>query len=225
MRTLGVILAILLHVGILLFGGIFLLNENEKKAREEQLVEIEVEEEPPKKPDEEKPEDKPEDKKDETPPEETPQFTAAPAPDQPAGPALSQLSLSDLESMMSGAGGAGGCGGGGGLSSGGVAGGTGSGGGGDGDGILSGGQLDQKPKLIDKTDPKPPANLAKSLPQVTVTVFMDSSGRVTRADVQPAVAGPAQKAIIDAVMKWRYEPGQRGGKKVASKVSHKISFN
>lgn len=105
MRALGIFLAITFHLGVLLFGGVFLLNDKEKAAREEALQEMEIEEEPPKQ-EEEKPEEKKEEeKKDEAPPEETPQFQAAPAPDQPPGPALAPLSLSDLESLLGGAGG------------------------------------------------------------------------------------------------------------------------
>lgn len=221
MKALGIFLAVTFHLGVLLFGGVFLFNDNEKAARAEEFVDVEpVTEE--KKPEEVKPEEKPDETKDETPPEETPQFTN-PAPDQPAGPALAPLSMSDLESLLNGVGGEGGFGAGGGLSSGGVIGGSGSGGA-DGSGVLSTSQLDQKPRILVKVDPKPPKQGAKSLPQLTVTAFIDATGNVTRAEVAPAVDAAVQKAIMDAVMRWKYEPGQRGGMRVGCKVSHKLSF-
>jgi len=218
MKALGIFLAVTLHLGMLLFGGVFLFNDNEKKAKAEELMEVEpVAEE--KKPEEVKPEDKKEEPKEE-PPEDAPQFENAPQLDQPPGPALAPLSLSDLESLLGGVAGDGAFGGGGGLSSGGVIG----GGSGDGAGVLSSAQLDQKPRVLVRVDPKPPAATAKSLPQLTVTVFIDAAGNVMRAEIAPAVDPGAQKAIMDAVSRWKYEPGQRGGQKVACKVSHKLSF-
>lgn len=208
MRALGIFLAVSFHLAVILFGGIFLFNDKEKAAREEPQEMLVAEEKPEEKPEEEKPKDEPrEEEKVEPPP----------------GPALAPLSLSDLEVLLGGTGGDSAFGAGGGLSSGGSLGGL---GGSDleGSGVLSSSQLDQKPRLLRRVDPKPPSAVAKRLPQVTVTVFIDAGGNVMKADVVPAVDPAAMKPIMDAVMRWKYEPGMRNGQKVGCKVSHKISF-
>jgi hypothetical protein len=224
MKPLGIFLAVALHLGLLLFGRVFFMNEKSAVAQKEELIDVEPVEEEAKKDEEEKPEEKKEEAQDQAPPEEVPQFQSAPIADNmPAGPALDQLSAGDLESLLGGGGGDASFGGGGGLAGGGVFGGVGGAGGGDGDGLGSS-QLDQKPRLISKVDPKPPAQVAKTLPQVTLTNYIDAAGNVIRAEITPAVDSAAQKAIVDAALRWKYEPGQRNGKKVGSKVSHRISF-
>jgi len=209
MRALGIFLAISFHLGVILFGGVFLFNDKEKAAREEEVYEIDVEEEKP----EEKPE---EEKRDDTPKEEE-------VDTPPVGPAPEAPSLSDLQDLLGGVGGDGAFGGVAGLNAGGGIGGGG-GAAGDGSGVLSSSQLDEKPRLVKRVDPKPPTALAKTLPQVTVTVYIDAVGNVMKADVTPSVAPAAMKTIMDAVMRWKYEPGVRNGQKVGCKVSHKINF-
>jgi hypothetical protein len=224
MKALGIFLAVALHLGVLLFGGIFFMSDKKNVAQEQELVDVEPVEEEAKKEEEEKPEEKKEETPDEVAQEEVPQFQSAPIADNmPTGPALDQLSAGDLESLLGGGGGDASFGGGGGLAGGGVFGGVGGGGGGDSDGLGSS-QLDQKPRLISKVDPKPPAQVAKTLPQVTLTNYIDAAGNVIRAEISPVVDSTAQKAIVDAALRWKYEPGQRNGKKVGSKVSHRISF-
>ena len=208
MRALGIFLAVSFHLAVMLFGGVFLFNDKEKAAREEpQEMQIE----------EEKPEEKPEEEK----PKETPKEEEKVEP--PPGPALAPLSLSDLEVLLGGTGGDSAFGTSAGLSSGGDPGALG-GNDLDGSGVLSSSQLDQKPRLVRRIDPKPPSAIAKRLPQVTITVFIDAGGNVMKADVTPALDPAAMKPIVDAVMRWKYEPGMRNGQKVGSKVSHKISF-
>lgn len=224
--ALGIVLAVLFHLGLILFGGIFFFTDKEKQARAEELEEtIDIADEPePEKP-EEPEEKKEEEEKVEEPP--APQFVNSSMPDENPGPALAPMSLSDLEGALAGLGGEGGFGGGGGgLSSGGMIGGSGSGSGsGDEGGVLSASQLDQKPRLVVRVDPKPPQTMVKSLPQVSVLVFIDANGQVLRAEVTPKVDPASEKAILDAVQRWKYEPGMRDGKKVACKVSHKINFS
>ena len=208
MRALGIFLAVSFHLGVVLFGGVFLFNDKEKAARQEEVYEIDVEEEKPEeKPQEEKPDDTPKEEEVETPPQ---------------GPALEAPSLSDLQDLLGGVGGDGAFGGVAGLSAGGAAGGEGQGR--DGSGVLSSSQLDEKPRLVKRVDPKPSSAMAKTLPQVTITVFIDAAGNVVRADVTPAVAPTAMKTITEAVLRWKYEPGMRNGQKVGCKVSHKMSF-
>ncbi len=218
MRALGIFLAVSFHLAVILFGGMFLLNDKEKAARVEERQEMEIEEE---KPPEEKPDEKPKEEEKMDAPAEAPKFDA-PLVDAPPAVALAPLSLSDLEGLLGGTGGDSAFGGGGGLSAGGVLGGA--GGGGDGSGVLSSARLDQRPRLVTRVDPKPPSALARTLPEVTVTVFIDAAGNVMKADVTPEVAPAAMKPITDAVLRWKYEPGMRNGQKVGCKVSHKIHF-
>lgn len=219
---LGFILAFVIHAVGILFGGLLFYTDEEKAAlvAKEETVEIETEE--PKK--EQEPEEAKEKEEEETPaetPDEMPQLVQSSEPSN-AAPELAAMSMADLEASLGGAGGEGGFGPPGGLGSG-VIGGTGNpGGGGD---ALSASQLDQKPKLVTRVDPKPPKNLIKSLPQLTVTVYMDASGNVTKVEISPQVDTGVQKAIVDAVRRWKYEPGSRNGQKVGCKVSHKMSFN
>ena len=219
----SVMLGLAFHAFLLMFGGAFMYSDEIKKAKAaevEEYVETEVAEKPT---EPEEPEDKPKEDEVEQ-PEEQPQFSA-PAPDSNPGPALAALDMASLAGALDGMGGDAAFGGaGGGLGSGGVIGGRGGpGGGGDGE-MFSAGQLDQKPRLLQRVDPKLPAAAAKSIQQVSVVVYMDANGSVIRSEVTPTVDPVALKAIQDAVQKWKYEPGQRGGKKVPSKVSHKLSF-
>lgn len=220
----SVMLGLAFHAFLLMFGGAFIFSDKIKKAKAEEVEEYVETEVPDKAPEPEEQEEKPkEDEVEQA--EEQPQFSA-PAPDSNPGPALAALDMASLAGALDGMGGDSAFGGaGGGLGSGGVIGGRGGPGGGGGDGeMFSAGQLDQKPRLLQRVDPKLPAALAKSIQQVSVLVFMDANGAVIRSEVTPAVDPTALRAIQDAVQKWKYEPGQRGGKKVPSKVSHKLSF-
>jgi outer membrane biosynthesis protein TonB len=212
MKTIGIFLAVSFHLAVILFGGMFLLTDKEKAARAEENLEMEIEEEKPEQKEEEKPDEKHDEDVEKEEKEEAPQ-----------GPALAP-SLADLDVALGGLSGEGGFGVGNALSGGGGIGGGDGGSGGSGADVLSASQLDQKPRLIKKVDPKPPAALAKKLPQLTVTVFIDAGGNVMRADLAPAVDPSAMKPIMDAVLRWKYEPGQRNGQKVGCKVSHKINF-
>ena len=220
--VLAVILGVGLHLGAMLFGGLLF---NHKKAGTTTVEKIDIapveEEKKVEKPEEEKPK---EEKIEES--EDVPEFKNLAQIDQPSAPALAPMSLADLESALSGLGGDSGFGGAGGITSGGVIGGTGSGmGDGEGGGMLSAGQLDQRPKLVFKVDPQPPAALRKTMGTVSVTVYIDSSGRVSKVSVTPAIDPSAERIIVEAVRKWRYEPGLREGKRVGCKVSHRLSFS
>ena len=210
MKAIGIFLAVLFHLAVILFGGLFLLTDKEKAARQEENMEMEVEEEKPEKPEEQKPEEKEEKEVEEE------------KPEAPPAPALAP-SLADLEVALGGVGGDSSFGVGGALNSGGGIGGA-DGNGGAASDVLSASQLDQKPRLMRKVDPTPPAAIAKKLPQLTITVFIDAAGNVMKAEVAPAVEPAAMKPIMDAVMRWKYEPGMRNGQKVGCKVSHKINF-
>lgn len=219
--TLAILTGVGLHLAILLFGGLLFNHGKNKETLVEKIDIAAIEEKKPDQPPEERPK---EEEKIEDNSEEVPEFKNL-ALDQPAAPALAPLSLSDLESALNGLGGDGGFGAGGGLSSGGVIGGTGGGMAGEGDAVFSGSQLDQRPKLVFKVDPNPPASLRKTIGTLSVTVYIDAKGRVSKATISPQIDSAAEKIVLDAVRKWKYEPGQRDGKKVGCKVSHRLTFS
>lgn len=219
---LAAILGLGLHMAVILFGGLLFNKEKGGQTVVEKIDIAPLDEAKPDKVEEEKP--KEEEKIEET--DEVPEFKNLALSDSPSAPALAPMSLSDLESALSGVGGESSFGGAGGITSGGVIGGTGSGMLGEGsDPAMGGGQLDQKPKLVFKVDPSPSAAAKKTLGTVTITVFIDNSGRVSKASVSPQVDPGSEKVILEAVRKWKYEPGMRDGKKVSSKASHRISFS
>lgn len=232
LKIIGFIGAILLHVGILLFGGIVLPSNHAEKKSEEQ-VELVSDMTEDQKEDEKKeePEEKPEEvaeQKDAPPDASEVVRNLEPAS---AEPALAAMSLSDIESALNGAGGDdGGFGSMASFASGGRIGGKGAPGsksGGDAmDEAFSSADLDQKPRAIFQAPPAYPAELRGKKVEGVVQVFfiIDAQGRVVDPRVEKSPHPAFTKPALDAIKKWRFEPAMRGGQKVASKMKVPIRF-
>lgn len=88
-------------------------------------------------------------------------------------------------------------------------------------------QVDTQPQLVGRVNPVYPyAARQKNLEGVVVVRFLvDVEGRVTKASV--VEANPAQvfeQAALEAVSKWRFQPAQLDGERVATWMSVPIRF-
>ena len=228
--------ALLLHAGVLLFGGL-LLPHAQVSADEQEDVALVAESDSEKPDDPAKKEEKTEaeERQDS---EERPEIAepAEPMPDlQPlaalesaaAGPALDALSLSDLESALEPGQGSGGFGQGFSLTSGGRIGASGGIAGGLAlEEIASIGDLDQRPQPIAQSSPMYPAELRRRRVEGTVSVvfLVDTEGRVTNPSVEKSTDPAFERAALEAVRRWRFEPGTRQGRKVQFKMRVPITF-
>ena len=218
----GIGIALAAHLVLFSTGGLLFSHgaaEKEKKVEEVDLVDPNK---PP--PEQEKPKV---DKAIDAPPEQMPDSRELANLDAPmdAPAALDAMSLSDLESALNGAGGAGDFGNSVGLGSGGRIGGTGLGG--DSGGLFSSGELDQKPRPIFQSAPTYPASVRqrKAGGSVSLMVTVDAQGNVTKVDVETASDRELESPAIEAVRKWKFEPGMRDGKKVPFKMRVPIKFS
>lgn len=86
--------------------------------------------------------------------------------------------------------------------------------------------LDRSPRAIVQTAPQYPPELRKRkvTGTVEVTFLVEESGRVTQPRVERATEPGFERAALDAVRQWRFEPGTRGGKRVSFKMRIPISF-
>jgi periplasmic protein TonB len=232
----AVLAAVVLHLGILLFGGVFFLGRTDRAAKTQvedvDLLTVESEEKEP-----------------ETEAVET-DAAAAPvaqeAPPQmvepesapsldPGTPRLDALSLGELAAALDaaagGAGGADGFGGSASLASGGAIGGTGEPGSGlaasPADAIFDIGELDQRPRAVLQVAPTYPRELRQRKVEGTVYVVfvVDIDGHVLDPKVEEATDEAFRGPAIDAVRRWRFEPATLRGEKVRSKVRVPIRFS
>ena len=236
--VLAFLAAVVLHGAILLLGGLVLFPGKQKTdvRADVDLLSEAAEEKKDDKKDEEKREAQ--ETAEETPEEsleaeapEMPDLRALAALEGPAsGPALAAMSLSDLESALGGSGSSGG-----GFAtgfsftSGGRIGATGIGGpgGGDADAAFSIADLDQRPRPIIHTAPDYPVDLRKRKVEGTVQVvfLVDREGRVTNPRVEKSTNPVFERPALEAVRRWKFEPGTRSGQNVAFKMRVPITFN
>lgn len=229
-----IVAAVLAHVAVLLFGGIFFLGHGEEAAskRDVEIVTESVEKdraEQEKQPEEEKIESK-----DDAPPD--PDQTTAPI-DTPAGaeeaPALDAASLSAIEATLNGTAGAGGVdfgGGGASLQSGGQFGGTGKGGGKGGDdqfqGAFSMSEIDQRPRAVFQVAGSYPSELRSRKVEgvVTLLFIVDETGRVVNPRIEKSSHPEFEAPALDALRQWKFEPAIKAGKRVSCRMRVPIRF-
>ncbi len=222
-RSVGIICAVLVHMGIILFGGILFLNRGQDHGTLQQvelLSEMEAEKE--------KIQEEPE--KEEIVKEEVPDASeiiksleTPPAPD----PELQAASLSDIEAALNG------LGGGDGdfasaldFSSGGRIGGVGKAGGTNDplENAFSLGEIDQKPRPIFQTAPVYPGSMKSTEGTVSVLFVVDPKGKVINLRVEKSTNPAFEKPALDAVKQWKFEPAVKGGERVACKMRVPIRF-
>lgn len=226
-KVLGILVALLLHAGFLLFGGL-LLPQATPVATYKEVDLLDPEAPKPEQPPE--PEEKPPEV--ETRPEEVPDAAlvakSLEASPMDSAPALDASSLSAISEALSGHGG--GCefGAAVGFASGGRIGGTGLAGllGDGAAGAFSLAEIDQKPRPVYQADPTYPADMrGKRIEGVVSVLFVvDGTGKVLEPRVEKSNHQGFEKAAVDAVRRWKFEPAVRGGKRVACKMRVSVRF-
>jgi protein TonB len=147
-------------------------------------------------------------------------------PDNP--PALEAASLSAIEAALSGQGAGGDFSQALSFASGGTIGGTGVAGG-KGEKIeeaFSLSEIDQKPRAVFQESPLYPAEMRGKKVEgvVTVEFVVDATGKVDRARVEKSSLAVFETPALNAVRKWKFEPGVRAGQRVPSKLRIQIRF-
>ncbi|MGE3171842.1 MAG: energy transducer TonB [Planctomycetota bacterium] len=97
-------------------------------------------------------------------------------------------------------------------------------GGGDG-GLFALDDLDQKPRCVYKQSPRvTPQMRRKGGGTVYVAFVVDEGGRVQNPIVQESPDPIYDKPAVDAVRRWKFEPGKRSGQAVSSRMRVPITF-
>jgi protein TonB len=235
-RILGIGLAIVFHVGILLFGGLLFPKPEDKKTEKKiEVVDLVSDSDKP------KPDEKEMEKAEAQDEAEAPEMEVA--NDMPdlrapeildaasAAPALEALSLSALSDALNPGGGSDASGfytGGAGLASGGRIGGTGlAGEAGDMDSIFSIADLDQKPRAVFQTPPNYPVDLRRRKIEGSVQVLfvVDEDGKVVDPKIEKTSNPGFDAPALEAVRRWKFEPGTRNGQKVRFRMRIPVRFS
>jgi TonB family protein len=229
-RVFGIVSAVLLHVGFLLFGGLIFGREDQAAA----LAEVELVGEPEPVTDDEEPEtaapesDAELETEVETPPDASQIVHALELSAAAAAPALEAASLAAIEQALGGGSAAGEFGNALSFASGGRIGGLGGASAVEQvmDRAFSLAEIDQKPRAVLQTAPLYPSQMRGKKVEglVTLIFVVDASGKVINPRVEesshPAFAQPA----LDAVEQWRFEPAVRGGERVSCRMRVPIRF-
>jgi protein TonB len=95
------------------------------------------------------------------------------------------------------------------------------------DRIFSLADLDQRPRVVVQRAPSYPPELRREKRQGTVTILfvVDARGRVVDPKVEKSTDPAFERAALEAVKHWRFEPGTRKGDKVSFKMRVPITFN
>ncbi len=95
------------------------------------------------------------------------------------------------------------------------------------DQLFQGAGSDKKPRATAQPQPKYPAALKRQKLEgvVVVSFVVDANGRVLNPRVEQAAHPAFGREAMEAVKNWRFEPGERGGKKVPMKVRQSIRFS
>jgi protein TonB len=228
--------AIVFHGMLLLFGGLLFFHEPKQEASVEEIDVLSGPETEEKK-DEEKKEAEAaaeEEKAAEAEAELTQQAAALPTIEPtatqtaaPAGPALDAMSLAELEGALAPDVGGGSFAESFSLASGGRIGA--SGGVAEDEAIadvLTSAELDQRPRAVLTVDPSYPMELRKRKLEATVSVvfLVGTDGKVRNVQVEKSTNPLFDRAALDAVRQWRFEPGTRKGEKVEFKMRQPITF-
>lgn len=93
------------------------------------------------------------------------------------------------------------------------------------DALFSIADLDQKPRVIYQPSPMINNAMRKRAPgKVYIVFIVDKRGRVVKPKVQKSSDLVFEKAALDAVKKWKFEPGKREGKPVRFRMRVPITF-
>ncbi len=92
--------------------------------------------------------------------------------------------------------------------------------------VFSLADLDQPPKAVHQPAPEFPAELRrrKTEGSVSVLFIVDRGGRVENPIVQKSSHPALEQPALQAVRRWRFEPGRRNGQAVPFRMRVPISF-
>jgi len=226
---LGIVGAVVVHILILLFGGIFFMHDEDgaAKTREVELL-SEVEQAKKDEVQEKDPSDEIKEEVEEIPDSAEVVRSLESAPVNSA-PALAEASLAAIEQALNGQGAAGGD-----FAavmdfrSGGVIGGKGTGAMGAEkiDEAFSLSEIDQSPRKVYHIDPSYPGELrGKRIDGSASVIFVvDAAGKVTSPRIEKSAHPAFDKPALDAVKQWKFEPGVKGGARVACRMRVSIRF-
>jgi protein TonB len=229
----GVLCAVMLHGGFIAFGGLVFpkAKEDHGTTREVELLSDEsVEDE--KKKDEPEPEktEKTEDLEveEEAPPDAAELMKSLDLSPLASAPALDAASLSAIEAALSGQAGLGDFAQSLSFASGGIIGGTGSASAIDEDDntAFSLAEIDQPPRVVLQGAPLYPSTMrGKKVEGVVVLIFIvDANGKVVSPRVESSTHSNFEAPALDAVKKWKFEPGVRAGKTVPCRMRIPVRF-
>jgi len=93
------------------------------------------------------------------------------------------------------------------------------------DALFSMADLDQKPRVIYQPGPILSATVRKKAPGTVYILFIvNKDGRVEKPIVQRATDPIFEKPALDAIKKWKFEPGKRKGESVRFRMRVPITF-
>ncbi len=87
--------------------------------------------------------------------------------------------------------------------------------------------LDQKPEASVRIKPVYPFEMRRSgiKGEVTVGFIVDSDGNVREPYIVKSSSAGFEDSAIQAVLKWKFRPGKKGGKAVSTRVAQPLSFS
>jgi protein TonB len=87
--------------------------------------------------------------------------------------------------------------------------------------------LDQPPVLRVPVNPNYPFEMRRAgiSGEVTVEYIVDSNGNVAQAQVVRSSQREFESPALQAVLKWKFRPGKKGGRAVNTRVQQVITFN
>lgn len=93
------------------------------------------------------------------------------------------------------------------------------------DSIFSATELDQKPRVVYNPGPIYDAKVRRKVPGSAVVVFeVNERGRVEDPNVLSSTDPVFDRPALNAIKKWRFEPGKRNGEPVSFRMRIEIVF-
>ena len=226
---LGIVFALMLHGGFILFGGLIFPRAKVSEASLQQVALL-SEDETKEEESEQKPEQPPEEvgSDQEPPPDAEEILNAIDLSSTADAPALDAFSLSALEAALNGTGGMSEFDTSADLRGGGVIGGTGTPGQSmsEADEAFNLDEIDQQPRLLYQPPPAYPSEARSQRLEgvVSIKFIVDDTGKVSHARVEKSTHPAFEKPALEAVRKSKFEPGLRGGKPVAASKRQTFRF-
>lgn len=86
--------------------------------------------------------------------------------------------------------------------------------------------LDRVPQVVSQPAPNFPPNLRDGLDEgvVVVNFIVDAEGRVREPRVVSSTAQEFERTAVEGVQRWKFNPGMKGGRKVATMMEVPLRF-